>query len=122
MSGFTDVSSIMFSKHETLELLLSRLHWSEVDLQLLVVPAGDSHASHVSDHSVLSRVGGRPWCPGPRVARPGQHQALAGSHWSLATELSAAAGAALRELSGRGRGLGSHLRLSRPEGLVISSL
>ena len=57
----------MFSKHATVELLLSRLHWSEVDLQLLVVPAGDSHASHVS------RVRGRPWCPGPVSAgrRPG---------------------------------------------------
>ena len=75
--------SSMFSKHATLELLLSRLHWSEVDLQLLVVPAGDSHASHVSDHSVLSRVGGRPWCPGPRVAWPGPHQGwvTAGGHW-----------------------------------------
>ena len=64
MSGFT---CSMFSKHATVELLLSRLHWSEVDLQLLVVPAGDSHASHVS------RVRGRPWCPGPVSAgrRPG---------------------------------------------------
>lgn len=71
MSGFT---CLMFSKHATVELLLSRLHWSEVDLQLLVVPAGDSHASHVS------RVRGRPWCPGPVSAgrRPGLGHATSG--------------------------------------------
>ena len=71
MSGFT---SSMFSKHATLELLLSRLHWSEVDLQLLVVPAGDSHASHVS------RVRGRPRCPGPTVSAGRQLAIRAGSH------------------------------------------
>lgn len=71
--------SSMFSKHATLELLLSRLHWSEVDLQLLVVPAGDSHASHVS------RVGAAPGVPGP--VSPGRARTgLGHSQWSPALQ------------------------------------
>ena len=102
MSGFT---SSMFSKHATLELLLSRLHWSEVDLQLLVVPAGDSHASHVS------RVRGRPRCPGPPVSA-GRHQGwvtpLATSGHGLSCS-PLQPGAALRGELTRGRGLaGDH--------------